>query len=68
MRDRISTHWGGFSDPQSGILNYRWGLGSAAGKLDIRALHDVGLQTEILFDKLSLRDGQVIFATVEVSY
>lgn len=65
VRDRISTHWGGFSDPQSGILNFRWGLGSAPGQLDIRALHDVGMQTEITFTNLALRDGQVVFATVE---
>jgi hypothetical protein len=44
---------------------YRWGLGSGPGRDDLRALHDVGLQTQGLASGLVLLDGQQVYVTVE---
>ena len=32
--DRISARWGGFEDGETGILYYRWGLGTEPGLVD----------------------------------
>ena len=41
--DVVSASWRGFSDPQSGVLYYMWGVGSSAGADDILSFTNVGV-------------------------
>ena len=41
----INVTWGGFMDPQTGILFYRYAVGSKSYESDIQSWEDVGLHT-----------------------
>jgi len=46
----LNASWSGFEDPESGIVRYEVGVGTAAGSNDILALSDMGLNNDITFD------------------
>ena len=41
----IDVNWGGFSDPHTGIMLYRFCLGTTAGLCDARTWEETGLLT-----------------------
>ena len=41
----VSAWWRGFSDPHSGISEYRWAIGSSAGCTDVQGFQTVGTAT-----------------------
>ncbi len=42
---QLHCHWTGFSDPHSGIQDYRVGLGTSPAATDVQPLRSVGLHT-----------------------
>ena len=42
---RVVAHWGGFSDPNSGIMYYRFCIGSQPEDNDVWGWEDTGLHT-----------------------
>ena len=43
--DRISARWGGFEDGETGVVYYRWGLGTEPGLVDEWPWEHVSLNT-----------------------
>ncbi len=61
----FSAHWEqAFTDPESGIAEYRVGLGTKPGLVDIKAFTSVGLQTHVTITGIVLLSGQRYFVTV----
>ena len=64
-RFTFSAHWKqAFADSESGLAEYRVGLGTAPGLANIRTFHTVGSQTNVTFTGLLLKSGQRYFVTV----
>ena len=60
----ISANWDGFDDPESGILEYRWSIGSGKGLADIMPMTSVGLLTNVSFAPSTIIDGGKYFVTL----
>ena len=64
-RFTFSAHWEkAFADAESGLAEYRVGLGSKPGQADIKALSTVGSQTNVTISGILLQSGQRYFVTV----
>ena len=63
---KFSAHWEeAFADAESGIAEYRVGLGARPGLVDIKAFSSVGSQTNVTITGILLISGQRYFVTVE---
>ncbi|KAJ7365984.1 hypothetical protein OS493_002726 [Desmophyllum pertusum] len=61
----FSAHWEqAFADAESGLAEYRVGLGTIPGLADIKAFETVGSQTNVTLTGLLLESGQRYFVTV----
>ncbi|HYF01483.1 MAG TPA: Ig-like domain-containing protein, partial [Planctomycetota bacterium] len=60
----LSANWSGFSDPQSGVVAYRWAIGTTAGGADVLPFTDVGTARGSLATP-ALADGAIYYVTVE---
>ena len=60
------AHWGGFNDPQSGILSYKWGIGTIPGVDNIMPFASVGQRTDASISGVTLRDGMAVYVTIIV--
>ena len=64
-RFSYSAHWEqAFSDAESGLVEYRVGLGTIPGLADIKAFSTVGSQTNETITGILLDSGQRYFVTV----
>ena len=64
-RFSYSAHWEqAFSDAESGLAEYRVGLGTKPGLADIQALSSVGAQTNETITGILLESGRRYFVTV----
>ncbi|KJE90308.1 hypothetical protein CAOG_01639 [Capsaspora owczarzaki ATCC 30864] len=63
--NEISANWDGFDDPESGILEYRWAIGTGKGLLNVMPMTSVGLATSASFNLTSGADGLKYFVTLE---
>jgi len=64
-RFSYSAHWEqAFSDAESGLVEYRMGLGTKPGLADIKAFSTVGSQTNETITGILLESGQRYFVTV----
>ncbi|XP_068740821.1 uncharacterized protein [Montipora capricornis] len=64
-RFNFSAHWEqAFSDKESGLVEYRVGLGTRPGLTDIREFQSVGSQTSVTLSGLLLSSGQRYFVSV----
>jgi hypothetical protein len=63
----ISAGWAGFHDVHSGIQEYQWCIGTAAGpRCDVLNMTSVGRATRAISTRVSLpEDGTPLFVTVE---
>ena len=61
----FSAHWEqAFTDAESGVYEFRVGLGTKPGQADIRAFTTVGSQTNVTITGIVLVSGQRYFVTV----
>ncbi|KAL9987450.1 hypothetical protein ACROYT_G001763 [Oculina patagonica] len=61
----FSAHWKqAFADAESGMAEYRVGLGTKPGLADIKAFSTVGSQTNVTMTGILLQSGQRYFVTV----
>jgi hypothetical protein len=60
----IEANWGGFNDPESGIVLYEWAIGLSPGGQEKQAFTSVGLSTLVMNNTLSLSPGMTLFVTV----
>ena len=64
-RFAYSAHWEqAFSDGESGVVEYRAGLGTKPGLADVNAFYTVGLKTNLTITGLILESGRVYYVTV----
>ena len=64
-RFAYSAHWEqAFSDVESGVVEYRAGLGTKPGLADVEAFYTLGLQTNLTMTGLILESGRVYYVTV----
>ena len=64
-RFTFTAHWEhAFADAESGVVEYRAGLGTKPGVADVKALHVLGSQTNVTVSGLLLESGQVYYMTV----
>ncbi|MBI2930591.1 MAG: hypothetical protein HYY16_02980 [Planctomycetes bacterium] len=64
---QINANWSSFTDPESGIILYEWGIGTSAGATDIQAFTSVGLNTAAVNGSLSLADGTTCYVTIRAT-
>ena len=64
-RFTFSAHWyQAFADAESGMAEYRVGLGTAPGVADVKAFSTVGTHTNVTITGILLQGGQRYFVTV----
>lgn len=64
-RFTFTAHWEqAFADAESGVVEYRAGLGTKPGVADVKSFHVLGLQTNVTVSGLLLESGQVYYMTV----
>jgi PKD repeat protein len=63
----ISANWAGFGDPESGITQYEWAIGTTPGGTNIQNFITVGLTLNATASGLSLLDGQIYYVTVRAT-
>jgi len=61
----VSAAWKSFTDSESGIMRYRWSLGTSPGKDDIVSFREVGMQRFGKADNVSLVPGGPYYVTVK---
>ena len=60
----LSANWGGFSDPQSGIAEYRYAIGTTMGGTDVVGWTSVGTSTNFTLGGLTLTLNTRYYVTV----
>ena len=63
----VEAVWEPFRDHESGVVKYRWGLGTSPDNVDVLNFTDVGLMTSAKMDNLTLIHGERYFVTVEAT-
>ena len=64
-RFTFSVHWDqAFVDAESGLAEYRVGLGTKPGSTDTKSMQSIGKQTNITLTGLLLESGRKYYATV----
>jgi hypothetical protein len=63
----VSCNWSGFSDAESGIVDYEVCLGSTAGGTDLMNWTAVGTVTVITFNGLAITPGALIYCSVRAT-
>ena len=67
MTTTLQTTWSSFTDHESGIVGYRWGLGTSPGADDVIGLTYVGNRLTATAENVSLTSGSQYFVTVEAT-
>jgi photosystem II stability/assembly factor-like uncharacterized protein len=60
----VDANWSGFSDPETGITDYQWGIGTHPGADNVQAFASVGTGTTGTTSVASLFRGQIYYITV----
>ena len=63
----VQVTWTPFTDLESGVVAYRWGLGSSPGDDDVMSLIPVGKEISGRTDNVSLTSGARYYVTVEAT-
>jgi len=67
----IEANWSGFSDPQSGIVQYEWAIGTTPGGQELQAFEGIGLSTHAstsAVDRvLALHNGDQVYVAVRAT-
>ncbi|KAL9987481.1 hypothetical protein ACROYT_G001794 [Oculina patagonica] len=63
----VEAVWEPFRDHESGVVKYRWGLGTSPDNVDVLNFTDVGLMTSVKKDNLTLIHGERYYVTVEAT-
>ncbi len=58
--DTLEANWSGFDDPESGIFQYEWAIGTTAGGTEVQPFTAVGTQTRATATGLALEVGKVV--------
>ncbi|MBI2933480.1 MAG: hypothetical protein HYY16_17690, partial [Planctomycetes bacterium] len=64
---QISANWTAFTDPESGITDYEWAIGTTPGGTEIQPFTTVGLSTVAAAGNLSLAHGITYYVTVRAT-
>ncbi|XP_048583423.1 uncharacterized protein LOC116619209 isoform X2 [Nematostella vectensis] len=67
MVTTVTARWRGFSDPESGIVGYKWALGRSPGHDDVIAFKDVGKVMAATAKNVSLTSGGHYYVTVRAT-
>ena len=59
--------WQPFRDHESGVVKYRWGLGTTPDNDDVLNFTDVGMMTSAMAENLTLAHGERYYVTVEAT-
>lgn len=59
--------WEPFRDHESGVVKYRWGLGTTPDNADVLNFTDVGTMTSAMAENLTLTHGERYYVTVEAT-
>ena len=59
--------WEPFRDHESGVVKYRWGLGTTPDNVDVLNFTDVGMMTSAMAENLTLTHGERYYVTVEAT-
>lgn len=63
----LFASWAGFRDPESGISNYEWSIGTAPFATDVRGYSSAGLQLSAAEAGLALLSGKTYFVNVRAT-
>ena len=63
----VAAIWEPFRDHESGIVSYRWGLGTTPDSVDVIDFKDVGMITSAMAENLTLTHGERYYITVEAT-
>jgi hypothetical protein len=67
LSDSISASWSECSDPETGILKYEYAIGTLPGSNNVVNWTDVGLNTSMTKQGLSLIEGQDYYVSVRAT-
>ena len=59
--------WEPFRDHDSGVVKYRWGLGTTPDNVDVLNFTDIGMTTSAMVENLTLTHGKRYYVTVEAT-
>ena len=59
--------WEPFRDHESGVVKYRWGLGTTPDNVDVLNFTDVGMMASAMAENLTLTHGERYYVTVEAT-
>jgi len=63
----VEAAWEPFRDQESGVINYRWGIGTSPDFTDVMNFTDVGMATMVRKENLTLTQGMRYYVTVEAT-
>ena len=63
----VEAIWEPFKDQESGVVKYRWGVGTSPDSTDVLNFTDVGMNTSAKKGNLTLTHGVRYYVTVEVT-
>ena len=63
----VQAIWEPFRDDESGVVKYRWGIGSTPDKVDVLNFTDVAMMTSAMAESLNLTHGERYYVTVEAT-
>ena len=63
----VQASWEPFIDHESGIMGYRWGLGTSPSSDDVMGFTDVGMETSGSTGNVTLTPGVRYYVTVEAT-
>ena len=63
----VEAAWEPFRDQESGVINYRWGIGTSPDFTDVMNFTDVGMATMVRKENLTLTKGMRYYVTVEAT-
>ena len=63
----VQAIWEPFRDHESGVVKYRWGLGTTPDNVDVLNFTDVGMMTSAMAENLTLTHGERYYVTIEAT-
>ena len=63
----VETTWEPFRDGESGVVKYRWGIGTSPDLMDLMNFTDVGIAATARKDNLTLTHGKRYYVTIEAT-
>ncbi len=63
----LSANWDSFVDPESGIVDYEWAIGTTPGAQDVQAFLSMGIVTTGTNGSLTLTPGATYYSTIRAT-